>query len=675
MKKMYYTSKNTYKNIIFFLILFSVVYTKNTIEILFEKPDFVNENYCESYSSLINSQFNEINNNNNNNNPNKDDIINLQDIHIHFSCHPNLPNKGNSKLYNEYILKQLANSTYDMFILDDKFLFSDVAFIKSQYINEIYNIEDEDNQNNFLTDFLFSKPNKNIHTNFLNLSKYIQKEKLSYHDSKVLNDGYLDHQLFGLPYELDYDILYYYSNSKSTSFNQMDMKNIGWGDLYSHISKNESNSYSLNMGLGNDDELLNIFLEYVNNESIDISGEYNYNKNFKMFYNEESKELYNSFREFIIKSSSLDLNKKLNMTLEDTHNYFLKDESHINIFKGKVSNYDYFFKNIHNTTIETTLLPKNTSVLNKKYLIINNQSKLDKKLLTEVAYQLTSKDMQIFRFEKFGSIPTFDISQKQKDKSIENFCLNHSEQCEILEKMKKIHIKDVFKSKSKFNAPFMEIRILLPPEIRNFLRYNEYSKIMDIFENIETLIMDKAGHMDILKIILYLPSIIFTVISIMIIFIIFKYRKNPYIKSYSPLLCNLVIISFIMEMHSPYLMIHYKTIEICYFFDIYHTISTNLMLLPVIAITYRIYTIYNNKSKINFGQKLNNKNLFIFVFSTLLVMTLFSIYINLNREYYILSYGNIETFRNPSCITDDRKYSIIEFIIYRIMVSFIIINY
>eukprot|EP00833_Pecoramyces_ruminatium_P013615 jgi/Orpsp1_1/1187647/evm.model.d7180000059197.1 len=173
--------------------------------------------------------------------------------------------------------------------------------------------------------------------------------------------------------------------------------------------------------------------------------------------------------------------------------------------------------------------------------------------------------------------------------------------------------------------------------------------------------------MDILKIILYLPSIIFTVISIMIIFIIFKYRKNPYIKSYSPLLCNLVIISFIMEMHSPYLMIHYKTIEICYFFDIYHTISTNLMLLPVIAITYRIYTIYNNKSKINFGQKLNNKNLFIFVFSTLLVMTLFSIYINLNREYYILSYGNIETFRNPSCITDDRKYSIIEFIIYRIM--------
>ena len=58
-------------------------------------------------------------------------------------------------------------------------------------------------------------------------------------------------------------------------------------------------------------------------------------------------------------------------------------------------------------------------------------------------------------------------------------------------------------------------------------------------------------------------------------------------------------------------MIQLKKCKFRYF---YNNINSTLIIIPIFTITSRIYSIYNNKSKVTLGKKLKNKRLMIYIF-------------------------------------------------------------
>ncbi|ORX44513.1 hypothetical protein BCR36DRAFT_406368 [Piromyces finnis] len=611
---------------IFFFLIFRCFSEEINIQILVEKPDFINKEYWKTYSSSIENYL-------------KSNINEkaFKDINLSFSYNLNESvGKAEERDYKndvKYIIEQLKSSTYDMMILDDKFLFSDNSFVESSYIKNTFNV-------------------RKIYQFYYDMTKDINKNDVLFNDPKVLKDGYYNEKLYGLPYELDFDLLYYkdHENTNHQNFEKFSWKNLlNWND--------EPNKKTpLGLAFGYDDELLNIFAEYTYSN-------YNFleekDTNFEIFYNDTSKELFHSFKEFVSKSSSLPMEKLLNTTIENAYNSFVGDESIF--FKGKASHYKSLVqrnKVFNNEKISALLPPNNYSVLIKKYVIINKN----------IALQLTSKKMQLYKAKQFGSIPTFNIAQRHRDYSIESYFQNNAILGNFLEKMNRIYIKDIFKS--RYAAPFMETRLFLPQDLRNYLIQDDLPSIINVFENIKNLVMKRSDHKEISFLFLYIPMIVFTFVSFLVMHLVYKYRKHPNLKVFSPHFCNLVIFGYVMDIIlTPYFMIQDNSIFKCQVQYIYETVVTILILLPLVAITFRIYSIYNNKSKLINGNKLDNQHLFIYILLFLSIMTITVTGITLFfLKFYIISYGNIDTYRLATCDYDGGNgYELIERLIYTIL--------
>jgi len=622
---------------IYVLVLFSVncFAEEITIQILTERPDFINEKYWKTYSSSIENYL-------------KSNLgqETSNDISISFSYNSDEPSdKTKEKDYEnyvKYVVEQLKSSTYDMVILDDKFLFSDNSFVESSYVETLFNV-------------------RKINQFYYDMTNDINKNDISFNDPKVLEDGYYDNRLYGLPYELDFDLLYH-KNQENLNVDNLD--NVSWDDLLHTI--NSSGKSVISMAYGNDDELLNFFTEYTNSK-YHFSGEKE--DNFDVFYNDTSKDLFTSFNEFVTTSNSMVITNLVNHTIENAYNEFTNDQSVF--FKGKASHYPFLVQgNDNSKTISASLPPKNFSVLVKKYLVINKNSKIDKNILIRVALQLTSKEMQLYKAKQFGSIPTFDISQKDQDSSIGIYFQDYPVIGRYLEKMNRVHIKDIFKS--RYAAPFMEIRLLLPQNLKNYLIKKDDQFITDIFENIKNLVMKRSDNKEISLFFLYIPMIIFTAVSCAVMYLVYKYRKHPNLKVFSPHFCNLVIFGYVIDIIStPFFMIQDNSIGKCHYWYVYETVVTELILLPLVAITFRIYSIYHNKSKLVNGNKLDNKHLFVYIIVFMSVMTVIVTCIStFILKFYVKSYGNIDTYRLAECDYDGGYlYENIERIIYTLMVS------
>eukprot|EP00833_Pecoramyces_ruminatium_P008112 jgi/Orpsp1_1/1182144/evm.model.c7180000080068.1 len=425
--------------ILFLITLLNVVSSLETpIKILINSNE-LNLDYenLKSYESTLNNYFNNSN-------------FNYKNFSLYYY------DQGLTSCKNS-LIKEWKNGEYDMMILDDQLLFSEKALFESKKIME---------------EFKTRKPTEDY---LLNLSNLIKDNDLSFNNPRVLKDGYWDENLYAIPYEINFDVLYYKNTSSLKNiFNNI--KSLTWDDFLASFKSEiieKENKIIINMR--NYDELLKGFVEYINN-FYEFSSEYS-PEFYKLFYNEKADNLFSSFRNFTLNYTNF--NNATNICGDYSTNFY---KNNLHFIKEKISNY----KNVYpdpstSEEISISLPPKNISILSELYVVINKYSKVDINILIETSIQLNSKYFQIYKAEHFGSIPTFDISQKDHDTEIKFYCSKYTDICNIIENIQPIYMKDVFKS--KYSRPYFEIKNSLPYYLESFIENNERN-IINIFENI-----------------------------------------------------------------------------------------------------------------------------------------------------------------------------------------------
>eukprot|EP00833_Pecoramyces_ruminatium_P012416 jgi/Orpsp1_1/1186448/evm.model.d7180000050659.1 len=245
--------------------------------------------------------------------------------------------------------------------------------------------------------------------------------------------------------------------------------------------------------------------------------------------------------------------------------------------------------------------------------------------------------------------------------------------------MKKIRIKDIFKV-NDYSAPFMEVRLTLPIFIDNLLRKNDIESLKLGCRNIvEARMIDFKNMINPSIVVLLIFMIICAIASLLIMLKVFKYRNHPYLKLISPNLSNIIIFGFTLSIFTPLTNIQNSSIERCKYAYVYGSISSNLILFPMLLVTYRIYAIYTNQSQVNIGKKLSNNRLLIAVMISLFLVCSSTIYIVFTKEFYISTTGSIASYRYPVCNHEENiihaafemiyEYSIVGIIIYMVRKS------
>ncbi|OUM60614.1 hypothetical protein PIROE2DRAFT_13594, partial [Piromyces sp. E2] len=319
------------------------------------------------YEYLINNYFSE----------NVKNISIFNDVTISFEFYEGkLYSYNNINYINTYnfIFNSTILGEYDLMIIDDSFLFNEVALMECYYFEYYFDRKFSEN-------------------NYMDLSKYINKESLKHHDPKILEKCKINKKLYALPYDSDFDNLYFRSNDSNINSIVKNMELLTWDDLLE--LGNETSSYPLVISLGYSEDMINFFIEYTSNY-YNLTKEYDSNF-YKVFYNDSSTYLYNSFFDFFNKYTNFTNDYIVNgFPIDGLYEFFMGDSL---FFKGKAS-YSYDFQDI--PYISSTLPPKFISVKYNKYLIINNNSNIDKNILVEIATELTSKEMQLYRAKYFG---------------------------------------------------------------------------------------------------------------------------------------------------------------------------------------------------------------------------------------------------------------------------------
>ncbi|OUM62846.1 hypothetical protein PIROE2DRAFT_10770 [Piromyces sp. E2] len=452
--------------------------------------------------------------------------------------------------YMEDLIVKLQKKEIDILILDDDILFSEMSLFESSDV------------------FKILKSRYPSLDYFQDLSKYIKKEDLSFHDPKILSGGIYEDKLIGIPYEHDFNVLFYRleePNSKAYNDTQLYLENMEkytWDDLIKQIY---INTQELKISLINDNDLLNFFIEYASNH-FNLSREYDPDI-LKLFYNETFTDFYKSFHD-IIKSISEDkmISNTFKITLDYLFGMYMYNNS--TFFKGKASHnilFKLMNKKVSNNTdniIPLTLPPKYQSVNTHKYLVVNKLSEINPEILAKIALIITSKEAQLERADVLGSIPTFDFTKKDSDPDLQNYCNENSEICNAMDKMKKIYLKDIFKPDKL--VPFFEIESFLPIAIRHYLIKKDPSYVEQTFKNINEFITDRLEH--------------------------------PYIKVISPTFCEIIVAGCILNLIEvmkylpPYSAVKIKI------FTLVGALSTNMIYIPMFAVTFRIFHIFRTKS-------------------------------------------------------------------------------
>ncbi|KAL6613198.1 hypothetical protein U3516DRAFT_781224 [Neocallimastix sp. 'constans'] len=570
-----------------------------------EKPDAINEAKWSNYITQLNQNDLVINDKSGNN---------YVKIHITYDTNEPIP-KNNNKKYADIIkntVSSFSKPIYDMFIIDEKLLYSDSAKAKSDCVK-------------------IATGSWDYYKNYVDLTNEIQKEDLKYHSEDILNKGYFKDHLYALPFELDFDVLYYPNN---INLSKLDFENSDWDELLSkNIGSNGKNTMSI--AYGEKDELLDLFIEYVEAKFDNFYN--NENDHFDLLYGDESNKLFSSFKDLVKNFSINNINSTLEATYIDAYNaVFSSNES--NIFFGKASHYQSIaqLSNANQVKLSASLPPKNYDVVNAKYIVINKNSKLDKDLLINTAKKITSREMQLQRSELIGSVPTFDL--KSND---EAYCQSgYSEICEFVKKMKQINIKKVFESPDA--APFMEVRMFIPETLSKYI-LGEFShkEVVNVFSNIKYYILEKPEFWKFLIFGTYIPCILSSIFIIVITYYTYKFRNSPHIKYLSPGFCVIILIGFLLNADIPVIHIFLKSNFMAIFNYLYDTINTIFFFLPMLFVTYRIYSIYNNTTNYNLGEKLNNKSLYTLFAIIFVIWTGYGVLVCIFTEVYVQTKGSI----------------------------------
>ncbi|ORX51098.1 hypothetical protein BCR36DRAFT_412079 [Piromyces finnis] len=608
------------------LLFYSLVnvYAQN-IAIFLKQPDMQNAFDVLSWEQKYEDLINEYLTTHNVNNPE------LKNVKVELYFYEYLPiNIDHTSEYLEFIKEAIThwgNSTIDMMILDDRYLFNDVALIECDSIE------------------LYYKSRTPTRDHLLDMTPFIKdKSVLEYHDARLLNDGKLDDKIYGLPFELDFDYLYYHTtNEKAKAIVDM-MNKLTWDELLL-LSRFQSKE-PFYIALGDEDDVLNLFLEYTNNK-------YNLSKDldesfYNVFYNGTAKYLLNSFKDFINTYTDNNYNKTLRVSLDDVYTSFMKKETLF--FRGKASHHNHFnaLNKNYNTSIAFTLPPKYTSTLTEKFLVINKHSKIDPKILTEVALQLTSKEIQYLRAKTFGSIPTYDFNV-ENDKIFTSYCKDFENNCQNLKYLNKIYVKDIFQS--RYSPPLFETRLLLPSVIKKFITGNyTLDETISVFKNVKEL---STTGIDFYINIIYIVTTIGILYSLSVIYYIHRFNKHPYIKVISPIFCVMIIFGYIMSMIEPLMLLPPYFILKCKILSVYEIISASFIIVPMLAVTFRIY--YIIKSDTVSMMDLNNKRLFIIIISVILVTLIYKVIMFISDEFYYMSFGYIVQSRLPYCFNANNK--------------------
>jgi len=153
-----------------------------------------------------------------------------------------------------------------MAIIDDRIFFNEMAQIESSMVYK---------------EVKYRHPSLEL---YHDLSKYIKKEDLEFHDPKILSGGMYEGKIIGIPFEFDFDVMYYQKeepNSKAYNDTQLllnNMENYTWVSL---INQMILNNQPFMISLGDDNDLLNFIIEYTSN-FYNLSREYD--PNFMIFF-------------------------------------------------------------------------------------------------------------------------------------------------------------------------------------------------------------------------------------------------------------------------------------------------------------------------------------------------------------------------------------------------------
>jgi len=626
-------------NILFFA---EKINSKNVIKVLIEKPTIADDQYIQNYNQLINQYFTSKN----------------IDYEIDFSyCVPDpADGMGLSFLYQstnlfsvdvEYAksynctLRELKSANYDMMIVDDKFLFSDESYIKNTIMESMFLF-------NKLTDFYVSYDK-------------IKKEDIAHHDADIIKDGKLDDKLYGLPYEFDFDLLYYQEE--------------GLKDLLSTKIENLSGLNNLgsdgilDIGLMDNDELINIFYEFIR---------YQYNlpkendpKSYDSLYGKDSSKIYDSFREYIVKMTGENTEKTLSTSVLDAFNSFVNGDK--KLFKGKASYYNDIKAKNANALVNS--LPEGLSVISEKYLVINKNSNNPIDQLVEVALQLTSSDMQLYRAKQLGSIPTFNFKNKS-DGLVSSYCGENSAICSMIDQLNPIRITKALR-KNRYSAYYLESRLVLPLSLRQSLSSKDnviidytFSNILDIWNNsMQTLQLSPL-----IVVMMAMNGLSFITVGYLLIVIlkVYRNRKHPYIKAMSPQLTNITIFGMAIKIVYQYLLNAIRTNYLCRLNVVINFFMEFLIYTPLLAIIFRIYYIYTNVTNMSAGKKLHDKRLIRYIL-LILVLAFLAIHgITYFDDFYLVTTGSIALTRAITCTYNISKYAMYTNIYTVIMVIIIL---
>lgn len=638
-----------YITILYFLIVLSTIINGDTVDIkiLMKKPDIVNEYNSENIISSIINEFLKVNKIDSIPNIDSNIIINYYqpDSEKKYDVY-NEDNSGyGDYLYN--VVTGLKNSTYDMVIVDDRFLFSDYSMVKT------FSIE-------YRMDYGFGS----LHQHYSDLSEYSNTDDLKHHNRKIMNDCYFNRvdeeynkKLYAFPYEFDFDVFYYYNDQPSLE--NFFTKDFSWNDLklqsLPFLSENSTLSSPISIGLKDSDELLNYFIEYIADnyglpyESKEMnvkSKEQRHNEYYNKFYSDSSdRDIYIPFKEYTMQFLGSNLSENLKIGVEQAFNDFVLKKKII--FKGKASH--YFMKP---KTVSVVLPPNGYSVINEKFLVLNNKSRINQSILKAVALKLTSPDMQLYKATKLGSIPTFNFfDQDNLDSYALSYCQTNSVICNLMKKLKPIHIKEMF-HKNRYSTSFLEIQLLLPTKIKNFLLdngHNHHTGLQSFFSHIFEAKVIPFEDLDVYTFIIYGLLSITVFAALFIMYILYKKRNHPYLKMISPNLCNLVIIGMVMSNVYPITHAHYNNVAVCKFLYVYGIVARNLIFIPTLSMMFRIYYIYTNKSKINFGKKLSNKYIYSVIGIILSVEIAVGMFIINYKEFFVVTLSKFDEPRYLYC--------------------------
>ena len=124
-----------------------------------------------------------------------------------------------------------------------------------------------------------------------------------------------------------------------------------------------------------------------------------------------------------------------------------------------------------------------------------------------------------------------------------------------------------------------------------------------------------------------------------------KLRNHPYIKVISPLFCNLIVVGCILNITKLLKFIPPYSLGKIKFFLILETLGTNLIYMPMFAVSYRIYRIFKTKSFM--ANTLNNKRLFILVLIAISIAVTYNLVVVFTSNFYYEAVGSVDDGRIP----------------------------